>query len=83
EDVAATEGVRPSALLEEGARMVLLVRRGLHEGAAWEADNSPLTPAELGAADRELDAIGVPAAPGVASANDTSGTPGVAAATGT
>ncbi|MDQ1304840.1 MAG: hypothetical protein QG671_668 [Actinomycetota bacterium] len=83
EDVAATEGVTPSALLAEGARMVLLVRRGLHEVAEWEADNSPLTPAELAAADRQLDAIGVPAAPGVAAANDTSGNPGVGAVTGT
>ena len=82
EDVAATEGVTPSALLAEGARMVLLVRRGLHEVAAWEADNSPLTPAELAAADRELDAVGVPAAPGIAAATGTSGPPGVRAESG-
>jgi hypothetical protein len=63
--------------------MVLLVRRGLHEVAAWEADNSPLTPAELAAADRELDAVSVPAAPGVAAANDACGTPGVGAVTET
>lgn len=40
--------------------MVLLIRSGLHGVAAWEAENSALTPVELAAADRELDAIGVP-----------------------
>jgi len=60
EDVAKAEGVTPSALLAEGARMVLLIRSGLQGVAAWEAENSALTSAELAAADRELDAIGVP-----------------------
>lgn len=60
EDVARAEGVTPSALLAEGARMVLLIRSGLHGVAAWESENSALTSEELAAADRELDAIGVP-----------------------
>ena len=63
--------------------MVLLVRRGLRGVAEWEAANSPLTPAELAVADRQLDAIGVPRASGVAAATGTSGTSGVGAATGT
>ena len=40
--------------------MVLLIRSGLQGVAAWEAEDSALTPEELAAADRELDAIGVP-----------------------
>ena len=61
EDVAKAEGVTPSALLAEGARMVLLIRSGLQGVATWETANSALTPEDLAAADRELDAIGVPA----------------------
>ncbi|MDP3973186.1 MAG: hypothetical protein Q8P61_09800 [Candidatus Nanopelagicales bacterium] len=45
--VARAEDVKPSALLAEEARMVLLIRGGRQAVAEWEADHGSLTTEEL------------------------------------
>ncbi len=58
EAIATEEGITPSALLAEGARMVIRTRRGLKGVAEWEALNGRLSDEELAEADAELNRVG-------------------------
>jgi hypothetical protein len=51
---AAADGVSVSAWMTEAARRVLLVRDGLAAVAEWEAEQGPLTAAEMTAARRRV-----------------------------
>jgi len=51
---AAADGVSVSAWMTEAARRVLLVRDGLAAVAEWEAEQGPLTAAEMAAARRRV-----------------------------
>jgi HicB family len=51
---AAADGVSVSAWMTEAARRVLLVRDGLTAVAEWEAEQGPLTAAEMAAARRRV-----------------------------
>jgi hypothetical protein len=51
---AAADGVSVSAWMTEAARRVLLVRDGLVAVADWEAEQGPLTAAEMAAARRRV-----------------------------
>ncbi len=53
---ARDEGVSVSAWMTSAARRTLLVRDGLSAAAEWEADQGPLTAAELAAARRRVGA---------------------------
>lgn len=59
ERIAKDEGVTPSALLTEGAFMVILRRQGLAAVAKWERENGALTAEELATADAALDSVGI------------------------
>jgi hypothetical protein len=52
---AAEEGVSVSAWMTNAARRALLVRDGLRAVAEWEAEQGPLSEAELAAARRRVD----------------------------
>ncbi len=60
EAIASKEGITASALLAEGARMVISTRRGLKGVAEWESLNGRLSEKELAEADAALDKVGVP-----------------------
>jgi len=51
---ASDKGVSVSAWMTSAARRTLLVRDGLSAVADWEADQGPLTAAELAAARRRI-----------------------------
>lgn len=51
---AAEEGVSVSAWMTQAARKALLIRDGLRAVSEWEADQGPLTDAELAAARRRV-----------------------------
>jgi hypothetical protein len=51
---AAADGVSVSAWMTEAARRVLLVRDGLVAVSEWEAEQGPLTAAEMAAARRRV-----------------------------
>lgn len=53
---AGEEGVSVSAWMTSAARRTLLVRDGLSAITEWEADQGPLTAAELAAARRRVGA---------------------------
>lgn len=55
---AAADGVSVSAWMTEAARRVLLVRDGLTAVAEWEAEQGPLTAAEMAAARRRVSGDG-------------------------
>jgi hypothetical protein len=54
---AARRGMSLSAWLNEASRNALAIEDGLAAVAEWEAENGPLSPAELAEADRVLDAV--------------------------
>jgi predicted HicB family RNase H-like nuclease len=53
-EAAARNGVSLSSWLNQAADRALRVEEGLRAVQAWEAENGPLTAAELAAADRFL-----------------------------
>ncbi len=57
---ANRRGMSLSAWLNEASENALALEDGLAAVAEWEAENGAFTPAELAAADRILDDLGVP-----------------------
>jgi nucleotide-binding universal stress UspA family protein len=59
---AERRGLSVSAWLDEASRNALAIEDGLAAVAEWEAENGPLSPEVLAAADAVLDAAGIPRA---------------------
>ena len=63
EQLARSERVGVSTVINRLLRHELLIQRGLAAVDAWEQEHGALTEAEIAEADRILDALGVGAAP--------------------